>query len=106
MVARVAIICATFVVIVTIAIIAGVYLARRQERVHAREHGLPLKGDLNRSEEQELLSMLSQAETIFRGLGQNISSGLEDIEILRANTKIDVGRWLARYNTMKEKIGT
>jgi hypothetical protein len=48
--------------------------------------------------------MLAEAEVIFRGLGQNTGLGLADMEILRADTKIDVGRWLKRYNNAKEKI--
>lgn len=104
MVAKTAIVSITFVVIVVIAVVTGIYLAKRQERIHARERGFALKGDLNRSEEQALLSMLAEAERIFQGLGQNTGLGLEDLEILRADTKIDVGRWLKKYNNTKEKI--
>jgi hypothetical protein len=105
-VAKVAIISITIVVLVLIALGTGIYLARRQERIQARRHGYAMRGDLNRSEEQALVTMLAEAADIFRGLGQNTSEYqyLDDIEILRANTKIDVGRWLARYDNTKEKI--
>lgn len=98
MVARVAIISITIVVIVAIAAGLGVYLARRQERIRNRDKGHALKGDLNRSEEQALISMLAQAATIMRNLGRNDVGNFDDPEILRADTRIDVGRWLARYD--------
>lgn len=106
MVAKTAIISITFVVIVVIAVGTGIYLARRQERIRARDRGQALKGDLNRSEEQALMVMLAQAATILRGLGQNTEANFGDPEILRADTRIDVGRWLSRYDKtiVKEKV--
>jgi hypothetical protein len=101
---KVAIISVTFVVIVAIAAVVGIHLAKRQERIWARERGFPLKGDLTWEEEQELLYLLADAEKIFRGLGQRVGYGLDDIEIIRTDTKIDVGRWLKRYNHRKETI--
>jgi len=103
-VAKVAIVSIALVAVVLFVLGTGIYLARRQERIQARERGFALKGDLNRPEEQALLSMLAKAADIFRGLGQNTGGGLDDIEILRADTKIDVGQWLARYDNTKEKI--
>ena len=92
------------VVLAIIGLILGVYIAKRNERIRARDKGQALKGDLNRSQEVVLLNLLADAASIFQGLGQNNSSGLDDIEIIRANTKIDVGRWLVRYNNTKEKV--
>lgn len=104
MVAKAAIVGATVVVLAIIGLILGVYIAKRNERIRARDKGQALKGDLNRSQEVVLLNLLADAASIFQGLGQNNSSGLDDIEIIRANTKIDVGRWLVRYNNTKEKV--
>lgn len=104
MVAKAAIVGATVVVLAIIGLILGVYIAKRNERIRARDKGLPLSGDLNRAQEVVLLNLLADAANIFQGLGQNNSSGLDDIEIIRANTKIDVGQWLARYNNTKEKV--
>ena len=105
MVAKVAIISLLILLIVLAALGMGVYLARRQERIRAREQGLPLKGDLSRDEERALVALLASAAHIMRNLGRN--EGLEDIEILRADTKIDVGRWLQVYDAktkIKEKV--
>lgn len=104
MVAKAAIVGITIVVIVAIVALLGVYIAKRNERIRARDKGQALRGDLNRYEERALLTMLAEAANIFRGLGQNTGGGLDDIEILRADTKIDVGQWLARYDSTKEKI--
>ena len=107
MVARVAIISATIVVIVVLALIVGIYLARRQERIRARELGLPLGGDLNRSEEKALVALLAAAAQIMRNLGRNDETNYGDPEILRADTRIDVGRWLQVYDAKtktKEKV--
>ena len=104
MVAKAAIVGATVVVLAIIGLILGVYIAKRNERIRARDKGQALKGDLNRSQEVVLLNLLADAASIFQGLDQNNSSGLDDIEIIRANTKIDVGRWLVRYNNTKEKV--
>lgn len=106
MVARVAIVSATVLVIAVLALIVGIYLARRQERIRARERGLPLSGDLNRSEERALVALLAGAAQIMRNLGRNDETNYGDPEILRADTRIDVGRWLSRYDKTinKEKV--
>jgi hypothetical protein len=107
MVARVAIICATLVVLFLIAVVFGWLLARRQERMRAREKGQALYGDLNRNEEQALVALLASAALILRDLGQNTEENYGDPEILRADTKIDVGRWLQVYDAKtktKEKV--
>lgn len=104
MVAKVAIISVTITVIVLIAVGLGIYLARRQERIQARDKGQALKGDLNRSEEQAMVALLASAERIFRNLGRNDESNFGDPEILRADTKIDVGRWLQVYDNKMEKV--
>lgn len=106
MVARVAIISVTVVIVVLIAVIAGLILARRRERILAQEKGLPVHGDLTRSEERAMVAMLAAAAQIMRNLGRNDDSNYGDPEILRADTRIDVGRWLQVYdhNTTKEKV--
>lgn len=108
MAARVAIVCITLVVLFLIAAVFGWLLARRQERIRAREQGQPLSGDLNRNEERQLVALLASAEQILRNLGQNTEENYGDPEILRADTRIDVGRWLQVYDAktkIKEKVG-
>jgi flagellar basal body-associated protein FliL len=104
MVARVAIISIAVVVIVVIAAVVGVFLSRRSERMQARQHGYAMRGDLNRSEEQALVTQLAEAEQILRNLGNNNPDNYGDPEILRADTRIAVGLWLKKYNNVKEKV--
>lgn len=102
---KVAIVGAVIVVIAIIAALVGLYIAKRNERIRARDKGQALRGDLNRAEEKALMTMLAEAADIFRGLGKNTGRSLDDLEVIRSDTKIDVGRWLARYdNTTKEKV--
>jgi hypothetical protein len=102
MVAKAAIVGATILAIVIVAAIVSMYIAKRNERIRARDKGQALRGDLNRGEEIVLVNLLQDAAEIFRGLGKNTS--LDDVEIIRADTRIDVGRWLAAYDVTKEKI--
>lgn len=102
MVAKGLIVSGTIVIIVLAAIFVGIYMARRQERIQARQHGHPLRGDLNRHEEEALLTELAEAARILRNLGRNDVGNFEDPEILRADTKIDVGRWLKRYDSKRK----
>lgn len=107
MVAKAAIISATIVIVVLIAVIAGLIVARRQERIRAREQGQALYGDLTHAEEKQLVALLASAEKILRNLGRNDDSNFGDPEILRADTRIDVGRWLQVYDQktkIKEKV--
>jgi hypothetical protein len=107
MAARVAIVCITLVVLFLIAAVFGWLLARRQERIRAREQGQPLSGDLNRSEELQLVALLASAAAIMRKLGTNDDTNFGDPEILRVDTRIDVGRWLQVYDKatkIKEKV--
>lgn len=107
MVAKAAIIAGMVIILALIGAVVGLIIARRRERMHAREHGHALYGDLNRHEEQALVALLASAAHIFRNLGQNDESNFGDPEILRADTRIDVGRWLQVYDaktTIKEKV--
>jgi len=102
MVAKAAIVGATVVVLAIIGLILGMYIARRNERIRARENNLAMSGDLNAAQERRLLSLLDGAAIIMRGLGR--TSTLDDVEIISSNTKIDVGRWLNAYDNVKEKV--
>ena len=107
MVARVAIVSVLILLVVLAALGTGIYLAKRRERIMARERGLPLKGDLTASEERALVALLASAAQIMRNLGTNDESNYGDPEILRADTRIDVGRWLQVYEAktqIKEKV--
>lgn len=104
MVARVTIISITIVVIVGIVALVGIYLSRRNERVLARKGGYAMRGDLNRSEEQALVTQLAEAAEILRNLGNNNLENYSDPEVLRADTRIAVGLWLKKYNNVKEKV--
>ena len=101
MVAKVAIISLLILLIVLAALGMGVYLARRQERIRAREQGLSLSGTLSRHEEQALVALLASAAHVMRGLGTDNET------TLGLDMKIDVGRWLQVYDAktkIKEKV--
>lgn len=106
MLAKVAIVSGVILVIVLAAMFIGVYLAKRRERIELLEKGLPLQGDLTAAQEAVLLSQLHDAAKILRGLGKSDETNFMEPEMLRQDTKIDVGRWLARYDKTvnKEKV--
>jgi hypothetical protein len=101
-VAGIAIVMAGIVLLAIIGLVLGVYIAKRNERIRARENNLAMSGDLNAAQERRLLSLLDGAAIILRGLGK--TSSLEDVEIISSNTQIDVGRWLSAYDKVKEKV--
>ena len=99
MTAKVAVVGATILLaLIVLAVTVLVYRAREQRHERLRK-GLATRGDLSRSQEQQLIALTVGAAEIFGTLG--VTMQLDDPEIIRADTRRQVNAWMADYRRYK-----
>lgn len=89
-------------------IVWGIILTvkRINARLTAQREGLALKGDLNRSQERDILDFINTADAIFGDMERSaIGSSLSaDFTILSEIHRAKVAAWRRSYASLKEKL--
>lgn len=95
----------TGIVIVVIVLVAAGYFiwqGRHQARQENLKAGRPVKGDLSRSTEQQLVAKLDQAANIMRIM--TASTGSLDGDFITKPSQAAIASWLSSYQDLRKEL--